>query len=465
MRASLCTAQKAGASFASCQCLPCPPLTCTEAESSTVLLCVTLQGDSWTIAFHDAEDAVAFSLQVNLHWVLAWLSMRLCSDPFHQGAACCERSSTQKSRHSCILFQTQRAFFPPCNCCRLRSPNMASLPGHLNVQVQQALGDKVWEHRHLALIEGSIRQQGGSHTAETSDLSVSSSYAMIGSGTPSPLLSMVTAAGGSQTDTQPQVPGRLHGSFSAASDDPGDHGSSCGRGSSSLGFRSRDCSFTAAPGQVLARGDVELGVLPASTSASGNTTQAQGTGLCSQGQGPARLGADLQQQRKTPQQQLRSRLEPDGDDDLLGHHDTQQQQPQHRWGARKLTQSFRQAAKPEASPSAAAAAAAQAQEGHRLQLGSWIAGTGVSQHSGTVSTVQSSRPSSRLYSAGSALMHRLSRAVRSNFSSAILQPAGSDHGIQELRLSVRIGIATGWLTYGATLDNSKIKERAKSKYG
>jgi hypothetical protein len=48
-----------------------------------------IQGDSWTLAFHDAEDAVAFSLQVSLasvvgldwdtvrHWVFllqAWLS-------------------------------------------------------------------------------------------------------------------------------------------------------------------------------------------------------------------------------------------------------------------------------------------------------------------------------------------------------------------------------------------------------
>lgn len=31
-----------------------------------MLLCA-LQGDSWTIAFHEAEDAVAFSLQVSLH--------------------------------------------------------------------------------------------------------------------------------------------------------------------------------------------------------------------------------------------------------------------------------------------------------------------------------------------------------------------------------------------------------------
>lgn len=61
-------------------------------------------------------------------------------------------------------------------------------------------------------------------------------------------------------------------------------------------------------------------------------------------------------------------------------------------------------------------------------------------------------------------MSRLSRVVRSNLASGMLQPMGSDtQDVQQLRLSVRIGIATGWLPYGNNLESCVVTERAKSK--
>jgi hypothetical protein len=35
--------------------------------------------------------------------------------------------------------------------------------------------------------------------------------------------------------------------------------------------------------------------------------------------------------------------------------------------------------------------------------------------------------------------------------------------VQELRLLVRIGIATGWLPYGCSLEGNAVTERAKSE--
>jgi hypothetical protein len=80
----------------------------------------------------------------------------------------------------------------------------------------------------------------------------------------------------------------------------------------------------------------------------------------------------------------------------------------------------------------------------------------------TVSTAHSSRPISRLYSAGSMLMTRLTRVMRTNLGSGTAGSAGQ-HDSQQLRLSVRMGIATGWLPYGCTLESSAVTERAKSK--
>lgn len=80
----------------------------------------------------------------------------------------------------------------------------------------------------------------------------------------------------------------------------------------------------------------------------------------------------------------------------------------------------------------------------------------------TASTAHSSRPTSRLYSAGSMLMSRLSRVMRTNLGSGTAGSAGQQD-IQQLRLSVRIGIATGWLPYGCTLESSAVTERAKSE--
>jgi hypothetical protein len=87
------------------------------------------------------------------------------------------------------------------------------------------------------------------------------------------------------------------------------------------------------------------------------------------------------------------------------------------------------------------------------------------QRSGSGTTGQSSRPTSRLYSAGSALISRLSRVVRGSLSgSRLLHPHAPDvDDVQELRLSVRIGIATGWLVYGCSLEDSAVTERAKSE--
>lgn len=72
---------------------------------------------------------------------------------------------------------------------------------------------------------------------------------------------------------------------------------------------------------------------------------------------------------------------------------------------------------------------------------------------------------SRLYSAGSSLMHRLSRAMRGNARGGLLPQRYTDvAGVHELRLSVRIGIATGWLHYGSNVDNSLVTKRAKCEW-
>jgi hypothetical protein len=62
-------------------------------------------------------------------------------------------------------------------------------------------------------------------------------------------------------------------------------------------------------------------------------------------------------------------------------------------------------------------------------------------------------------------MHRLSRVMRGNSRSGTLPQRSTElAGVHELRLSVRIGIATGWLHYGSNVDNSLVTKRAKCEW-
>jgi hypothetical protein len=112
--------------------------------------------------------------------------------------------------------------------------------------------------------------------------------------------------------------------------------------------------------------------------------------------------------------------------------------------------------------SSEAAPASSFQVSEESGLGSRL---GQGSASMTVGHRNAASGASRLYSAGSSLMHRLSRVVRGNSRSGQL-PQGvlESTGVHELRLSVRIGIATGWLHYGSTVDNSLVTKRAKCEW-
>lgn len=290
---------------------------------------------------------------------------------------------------------------------------------HADLQVQQALAQKSWNLKLPASSSSShITTQAhmGSVTTQASDRSAASSYGFMGPGTASPAL---TGDGpGSGRELGAGVVGSARrGSFSAASDD---------RASSVLGLHSQECSFTSAGG------------------VQGADSSSQQPDL------EAGLGFQPQQQRSGHQQShLASRQASCMDDTRVSKDSPAQPQPQQQIPPQQSARSssfkgwFR-------SDSGGDGSSVQQLDGHS------------GPRSGSAA---SSRPASRLASAGSSLMHRLSQVVRGGLHSGILQPLGADggHGAHELRLSVRIGVATGWLPYGCSLESSAVFVRAKSK--
>lgn len=384
-------------------------------------MCIfVLQGDSWTIAFHDAEDAVAFGLQVSQsiqrhsqgmplqHAYQVCKNLVACTHPAWQYAC---GAYVPHGHIVCGAVPRDRLMLRSAKC-------VVDARGCFVLQVQQALSEKVWSLRMTpgASSHHTTRAHHGSQTTQTSEPSVASSYCLIGSGTATPPLS----AGGPRVGSMTGAFGRLHDSFTAASSD---------RGSSVAGMRSRECSFTAGPGQ---HGDVEVG----------------GAGL-----EPGRDPLLLQQPVSKHVFQV---------DDTRGGKDSgpqllQQQSetlpPQHQ--GKNASRNGHAQHKPLPTDSHDHPVSPFTEQ-HCSQSTQW---------SGSGTTGQSPRATSRLYSAGSALMSRLSRVVRSNLSgSGLLHPYVPDvHDVQELRLSVRIGIATGWLLYGCSLEGSAVTERAKSE--
>lgn len=300
----------------------------------------------------------------------------------------------------------------------------------LQLQVQQALAEKVWSLRltSSSTSDHTTRARAGSHTTQTSEPSITSSYGLIGpagpdSGSATPPLvgvgfragSVTGATGGGNVGTV-----KSHGSFSAASDD---------RGSSVMGVRSRNCSFTSAPGQG-AEAHVEVQ--------------------------PGDAVVDMEHSRDLPAGRHALQI-----DDTRSTRDSAQQQHQQLLrDALSTQQDSKVTCRSSYSLFKSFSGHSHDRSPFMLQHDSQT-----TQGTGSVSSGQSLRPTSRLYSAGSALMSRLSRVVRSNIGSGMLQPMGSDtQDVQQLRLSVRIGIATGWLPYGTNLESSVVTERAKSEY-
>jgi hypothetical protein len=294
------------------------------------------------------------------------------------------------------------------------------------LQVQQALAQKSWNLKLPTSSSSShITTQAhmGSITTQASDRSAASSYGFMGPGTGSPALTGGGPGSGRELGASVLDSAR-RGSFSAASDD---RASSLGKNSILPGLRSQDCSFTSA----------------------GN---GQGADSTQQPDVEAGLGSQPQQHEHGHQQRHVACTHASCADDILVSKDIsaqplpqQQIPPQQSARSSSFKGWFR-------SDSGGGSSSVQQLDGHS-ELMSGSAG--------------SSRPASRLASAGSALMHRLSQVVRGGLHSGLLQPLGADgaHGPQELRLSVRIGVATGWFPYGCScsLDSSAVFVRAKSK--
>lgn len=316
----------------------------------------------------------------------------------------------------------------------------------------------MWGLKTAASPDNSVRPRMHSHTTQASDGSASSSYGMMGSGYGTPggvaaaAAAAAAAAGGrggfGAGPTVQQAPGRLQGSFSGSED----RGSSLGRVTA---HSSRECSFTSGrpvPADNL-KGDIELGMmrLPADVDEPADHLQPPAP---SASWSSSQLHSDSHAHH--------------ADDTMLVKGILHQQQQQHN--NRPLGRLSRTSDVPGSTskavmslplPSAGLSPATSTQS--RGLSATFSASSRVSQHSGTSADGINVRGTSRLYTAGSVLVQRLSRALRSNINSSLLPPLGSDtHNLQQLRLSVRIGVATGWLQYGCTLDNCVIKERAKS---
>lgn len=285
----------------------------------------------------------------------------------------------------------------------MRHALLLLLPPH--PQVQQTLNETVWSLRLATL---SPPHRAGSQTTQTSEPSTTLSYGLIGcdAGSATPPLAPhrhraagMTAAAAAGAAGLGKLP-RQHGSFSGSSDD---------RGSSVVGMRSQDCSFSSG---VLGQHD-----------GAAVTSQQAGDAVVEMGNS----SRDAYQQRDQ-QQPACAAAQPDG-----------------------------------VAPSKSSFSVLRSFWGRGQDAGGGSPFLLHQQDSKTTaSTAPSSRPTSRLYSAGSMLMSRLSRVMRTNLGSGTTGSAGQPD-IQQLRLSVRIGIATGWLPYGCTLESSAVTERAKSE--
>lgn len=272
------------------------------------------------------------------------------------------------------------------------------------LQVQQTLNETVWSLRLATL---SPPHRTGSQSTQTSEPSTNHSYGLMGcdtgSATPQTGPHAPHAAGMSGAAGLGKLP-RQHGSFSGSSDL---------RGSSVVGLGSRDCSFTSG---VLGQHD---GAAVAAITA----PQQAGDAVVDMGSS----SRDAKQQRDQQPHACAAAQLPDG----VAHSKSSFSVLRSLWGRGQ-----------------------DAGGGSPFLLHQQDSQT-------TVSTAHSSRPTSRLYSAGSMLMTRLTRVMRTNLGSGTVGSAGQ-HDIQQLRLSVRMGIATGWLPYGCTLESSAVTERAKN---
>lgn len=281
-----------------------------------------------------------------------------------------------------------------------------------------------------------------SHTTQPSEHSASSSYALMGSGgvttPPGPSAATAAAGGGARHFGGGGVAygsqggnmlgsSRNFGSFSAASDDRASDRASSSTIDPTTGVvfpcHSQECSFTSVPGRQ--GGDIEVGnALGGSVGAAADDTQ------------PGRDTANsLQcQQQQQFMKGLIGRLTP-----LSGSSTSKCSNP----------------------PSSTPRALPDSPSLELPHADSML----TSQHSSSIATVPSSRGTSRLYSAaGSMIMQMLPRRMRSTMHSSMMPPLGSDNQQDALRLSVRIGIATGWLCYGSSLENCAVKDRAKSEF-
>lgn len=77
---------------------------------------------------------------------------------------------------------------------------------------------------------------------------------------------------------------------------------------------------------------------------------------------------------------------------------------------------------------------------------------------------RSSSSGSRLWSAGAAVIRRMSVFGRSGLLSTSMRAPADPGSHATLHVSVRIGIATGRLPYGCDLNNCAVKDRAKSEW-
>jgi hypothetical protein len=107
-------------------------------------------------------------------------------------------------------------------------------------------------------------------------------------------------------------------------------------------------------------------------------------------------------------------------------------------------------------------------QGSKQQAGILLLGPsasgGARPSSGSTTQQRSSAGESRLLSAGSVLVRRLSQLSRRATLSGQLLPVTQElRDMQELQLSVRIGIATGSLPYGSDVACSSVKHRAKGE--
>jgi hypothetical protein len=78
---------------------------------------------------------------------------------------------------------------------------------------------------------------------------------------------------------------------------------------------------------------------------------------------------------------------------------------------------------------------------------------------------RSSSSGSRLWSAGAAVIRRMSVFGRSGLLNSSMRTPAEPGSHAALHVSVRIGIATGRLPYGCELNNCAVKDRAKSEWG